>query len=164
LYELFYPIDNKEFSPKDDSRISSEIAELYGKGWSLREIAREYGCSKTRVRSRLLKEGHEPRDMYAQVTHDRKVSAGKQGALPYFGFCYFDGRIVPDPREFPTLQLIHRRWKERKTIHQITIELNRAKIPSRKGKAWSWVAVQNIVNRFREKKIILHKGGHYEFG
>lgn len=149
---------------KDDGRISSEMADLYGKGWSLREIARECGCSKTRVRSCLLKEGHEPRETRAQATHDRKVGGGKQGALPYFGFCYFDGGIVPDPREFPALQLIHRRWKEQRTIHQITLELNRTKIPSRKGKIWSWAAVQNIVNRFKDRKVILHKGGRYEFG
>lgn len=163
MYELFYPIDTKEFSFKNDIRISSELAALYVKGWSLREIARESGCSKNGVRSRLLKGGHELRDPFPQATSHRGLSGGKQGALPYYGFCYFEGQIVRDPREFPTLKMIHGDWKKKLTIHQITQRLIRAKRLSRTGKQWSWAAVSNIVARFEQQIIILHKGGKYEF-
>ena len=86
------------------------------------------------------------RESIAQPTSRRGL--GKQGALPYYGFCYSEGQIVRDPKEFPVLKLIHRLWQEEKAIHQITQELNRQKIPSRKGRRWSWAAVRNIVRRF----------------
>lgn len=162
LYEHLYPIDTKTFFLKEPSRISPETAVLYRKGWSLRDIAHELGCSKGKVRSDLKKAGVELRESVAQATPDRQ-SGGKQHALPYYGFCYFEGRITPDTREFPVLKLIHRLWKEQKTIHQITQELNRSKTPSRKGKQWSWAAVQNIVKRFEQGTVTLHRGGRYEF-
>lgn len=163
MYELFYPIDTKEFYFKNDTRISSEVTNLYEQGWSLREIARENGCSKNKIRSSLVKAGLEMRDRVPQATSRRGLSGGKQGALPYYGFCYFEGKIVRDPHEFPTLQLIHNGWKKKQTIHQITQQLNQAKRPSRTGKAWSWAAVSNIVARFEKGIVILHKGGKYEF-
>lgn len=146
LYELFYPIDTIQFSLKARVPISPEAVDLYRKGWSLRDIAREYGCSKGKVMLALRKAGVPLRESIALPTSRRGV--GKQGVLPYYGFCYSEGRIVRDPKEFPTLKLIHRLWKDKKTIHQITVALNRARIPSRKGKRWSWAAVRNIVERF----------------
>ncbi len=163
MYELFYPIDTKEFSLKNEVRITCELAVLYQKGWSLRDIARETGCSKNKVRSSLLKSGLELRDQFPQATFARGMSGGKQGALPYYGFCYFEGEIVRDPREFPTLQLIHKSWKKKQTTHQITQQLNQANLPSRTGKVWSWAAVSNIVTRFEQQIVILQKGGRYEF-
>ena len=119
LSERLYPIDCKAFSLKESDRISAEGAVLYQKGWSLRDIGRELGCSKNKVRAELQKAGQKIREGTIQATHNRKTNAGKQGALPYFGFCYFEGRIVADPREFPTLKLIHRLWKQEKTIHLV---------------------------------------------
>jgi hypothetical protein len=163
LYEHFYPVDSKRLFFKNDFRISSDLADLYKKGWSLRDIALEVGCSKNKVRSSVLKTGLELRKPHAQVTAKRGKNGGKQGALPFYGFCYFEGEIVRDPREFPILQLIHRCWKKDQTIHMITQELNRARRPSRTGKKWSWAAVQNIIERFKSKKVILKAGGKYEF-
>ena len=34
---------------------------------------------------------------------------------------------------------------------------------SRKGRQWSWAAVQNIVKRFEQKKVVILKGGRFEF-
>ncbi len=162
LSERLYPIDTKDFSGIKQRRISPEMIALYRKGWSLRDIAREYGFSKNKVNADLRRAGVILRENITEATPHRK-SGGKQAALPYFGFCYFEGKIAPDTREFPTLKLIHRMWKNRKTIHQITLELNRTKIPSRKGREWSWAAVQNIVKRFEQKTVVLHPGGRYEF-
>src|SRR6266404_1733505 len=89
LSERLYPIDNKSFFIKEPVRISSEGLALYQKGWSLRDIARECGCSKTKVYADLRKAGIEPRKNVVQATPQRKMNGGKQGALPYFGFCYF---------------------------------------------------------------------------
>lgn len=164
MSELLYPIDSIEFSLKDPTRINPETAEFYRNGRSLGDIARELGCSKSKVRNDLKKAGVQVRKSLSHPTHRRKTNSGKQKALPYYGFCYFEGKIVPDPREFPTLTLINRLLKEKKTTHQITLELNSRKIKSRMGREWSWAAVQNIIDRFKKKKVILHGRGRFEFG
>lgn len=161
LSERLYPIDTKAFILKESNRISPEIVDLYKKGWSLRDIAREYGCSRHKVYSQVKKAGVKLRENSAQATPNRKNGV-KQNVLPYYGFCYFEGRITPDPREFPALKLIHRLWKDQRTIHQITLELNRVKIPSRQRKQWSWAAVKNIVQRFEQGIVTLHGGSRYK--
>ena len=55
---------------------------------------------------------------------------------------------MKDPHEYPTLVLIYELWKQKKTIHQITKELNERGILSRTRRTWSWAAVQNIIKRF----------------
>lgn len=124
----------------------------------------KFGWTKTQIRRELQRLGIKPRERQNLATGVRALMPGKRGALPYFGFCNFEGRIVKGPREFPILQVIHRHWSRGKTIHQINLELNNAKILSRTGKQWSWAAIQNIVKRFEAKKIILSNGGKYELG
>lgn len=163
----FIPLISHRFILIIKTRISAAdaktIAEKYENGCSLRDIAFLFGFSKNKVRSEVKRNGLELRSRRPQATHQRSLKSGKQSALPYYGFCYFEGKIVKDPREFPVLQMIHRYWSQGKTIHQINLELNRAKILSRTGKVWSWAAIQNLVIRFETKKVILHKGGKYEF-
>lgn len=167
ISERIYPVDFKQHFFETRNRISLEdaksIAEKYENGCSLRDLAKQFGYSKSKIRSTLKRQGLKPRVGMAQATPKRSIKSGKQGTLPYYGFCYFEGQIVKDPREYPTLQLIHRHWSQGKSIHQINLELNRAKVLSRKGKTWSWAALQNIVVRFETKKVILSKGGKYEF-
>lgn len=167
LSELVHQLDFTPFFPKIKNRISAadekNIADMYEKGLSLREIALQFGYSKNRVRSKVRRLGLKLRNQRPQATHLRSLKSGKQSARPYYGFCYFEGEIVKDPREFPVLQMIHRFWSCGKSIHQINLELNRARILSRTGKTWSWAAIQNIVARFKTKKVVLLKGGKYEF-
>lgn len=156
-------VDIIQFSPQGDPRISEKAVEEYQKGQSIADIAKVLGRSKSFVKLRLERAGIEPREKLSQTTHMRRIKRGKQGARPYYGFCYLEGEIVKDPREFPTLVLIHERWVSKKTIHEIVKELNRKAIPSRKGKSWSWAALQNIVARFEDGHLKLSKGGKYEF-
>lgn len=128
----------------------------------MRDIADLFGCSKGKIRNHLTKSGHEPRDFSAKAARNARLKRGKTNARPYFGFCYLEGEIVKDPREFPTLQLIHRYWRQGKSAHYIRIELDQAKSRSRLSKAWSWIAIQNILERFENKNIVLSKGGKYE--
>lgn len=104
--------------------------------------------SKNFVRACLFKEGIKLRNKYAEAMELRRHKRGKQGARLYYGFCYLEGEIVKDPREYPTLVLIHKLLKDRYTIHQIVKELNRRNLASRTGRRWSWASVKNIVNRF----------------
>jgi len=104
-----------------------------------------------------------PRPKHTQGNQVWRSSRGKQAARPYYGFTYFEGVIVIESREFPTLKIVHERWKEDKTIHEIVKELNRKRIPSRKGKRWSWAALQNIIKRFETGKIKIFEGDKYEY-
>lgn len=168
ISERIYPIDFIEHYFKNRNRISSGdakiIAEKYENGCSLRDLAKLYGYSKNKVRSILRCQGIRPRMGLTQATYERSLKSGKQGALPYYGFCYFEGQIVKDPREFPILQIIHRHWCRERSIHQITLELNRTKVLSRKGRTWSWAAIKNIVTRFENRHVNLSEGGEFEFG
>ncbi len=167
ISERIYPVDFKQHFFETRNRISQDdakiVAKKYENGSSLRDLANLFRYSKSKIRSTLKRQGLKPRVGIAEATHKRSLKSGKQGTLPYYGFCYFEGQIVKDPREFPILQMIHRLWSQRKSIHQINLELNRAKVLSRKGKTWSWAAIQNIVVRFETKKVILSKEGKYEF-
>lgn len=129
-------------------RFSKIIVAEYQKGLSLSEIATKLNKSKWFVRSCLSKEGIKLRNKYAEAMALRKLKRVKQGARPYYGFCYFEGEIVKDPREYLTLVLIHDLWKEGKTIHRIVKELHDRSLTSRTGRKWSWAAVSNIVTRF----------------
>jgi hypothetical protein len=86
---------------------------------------------------------------------------GKVQARPPFGFCFLDGEITKDTREYPVLTLIHSRWKSGQNANSITAFLNARGIRSRLGKEWSWRAVRNIVQRFEQNKIVIN-GGTYE--
>ncbi|WP_041577901.1 recombinase family protein [Bdellovibrio bacteriovorus] len=163
ISERLYPIDTIKIFFKEDPLISQKVIESYQNGQSIADIAKLIGRSKSFVRLRLERAGIEPREKLSQATHVRQIKRGKQGARPYYGFCYLEGEIVKDPREFPTLVLIHERWASKKTTHEIVKELNRKAIPSRKGKSWSWAALQNIVTRFEEGHLKISKGGKYEF-
>lgn len=139
------------------------IAEKYKSGSSLGQIAKLLGYSKCKIRSELRKAKVIIRSSITQETNQRSINSFKQNALPYYGFCYFEGQISKDPKEFPVLMKIHMMWSQGRNAHDITKALNQEKILSRKGKSWSWAAVKNILNRFNEKKIILTKDGNYEF-
>lgn len=104
---------------------------------SLRYISNQLGMSKSGLRFTLLRAGQELGSRAPKVTHKRSLKSGKQVTLPYDSFCYFEGKVVKDPREFPNPQKIHRLWGQGRTKHQINLELNRAKLLSRTGKTWS---------------------------
>lgn len=167
LDKRFQLLDFKPYSFSHRNRISSEthilIAEKYKSGCSLGQIAKLLGCSKSKVRSALRKADVIIRPSVTQETNLRSLTSFKQSALPYYGFCYFEGQISKDPKEYPVLLKIQLMWSQGRNAHDITKALNQAKLLSRKGKSWSWAAVNNILNRFNEKKIILTKDGKYEF-
>lgn len=129
---------------------------------SLGDISKLLGFSKNKIRNILLKQGIILRSVSNQVNRKCKIKSGKMAVWPYFGFCYFQGKIIKEPKEYPTLQLIYRFWNEGKTNHEITLNLNKAKIPTRTGKSWSWSTIKYIVNRFENEIIVPSKGGQLE--
>ncbi len=162
ISELLYPIDFRPYSFRRRTRISSKdvktIVEMYQNGCSLTDVAKLVRRSKDRVRNELLRNGIEPRGRMTRARDSHSLKSAKPSARLHYGFCYFEGHIVKDPREYPTLKLIHHHWVNGKTVQGIRVELNRAKIPSRSCKRWSWAAVKSVVDRFKDKTVVLQKG------
>lgn len=143
--------------------LSDEFAHLYRKGCSLPEIAKQTGRSKDMVRSALLRAGIDLRPKVALPVHMTWREPGKRNIRPYYGFCYFQGRVVPDPREYENLLLIHRLWKAKTNPNRIATLLNTKKIPARNASTWNRNSVVLVLQRF-EQAIISIKGEKYELG
>lgn len=166
ISEPLYPIDfiahNFETRNKISEKDTKEILTKYQNGLSLKELSNIFGRSKSKIRKELIKHGITLRTNKAQATPLRPLKPERQGALPYFGFCYFQGKIIKDPREYPTLEVIYKYWKQGLSIHQINKELNHKKILSRTNKNWCWASIKKVVTRFESQKIIYSKGGSLE--
>lgn len=155
-------LDSIEFIIKAKPDFSMEIAEKYQNGYSVGELAKLYRCSKHKVLKDLKQRGVNTRPQVVFTTLEARRNKCKGGSKPYYGFCYFEGKLTKQPIEFPVLLKIHQLWVQERTVHQINLELNKLKIKSREGKKWSWAAIRNIVNRFKNKIVILKETGEFE--
>jgi hypothetical protein len=138
--------------------IFAETKPLYTKGFSLREIELRTGIPKTVVRRELIRGGVSLRPTRMELKAEGWRKAGKSNVKPPFGFCYLEGRIVRNPKEYPVLHMIHQRWKAGLPANSIATWLNGKKVPSPMGKKWSWNSVVNVINRFKNGTIILNRG------
>jgi Trp operon repressor len=135
--------------------INHEIANLYKRNLSLRDIAKELNLSKTTIRKHLLKEGVLLRPKDPTPAQVKCWRIRKTKAPPPFGYCYFQGELVKNPIEYDALLKIHRQWKSGMNANEITRYLNAKKIKPRKAKEWHNKAVKKIVARFESKKIVI---------
>jgi len=151
--EQSYYHDITEFFVLVKEGIFAKVAPLYEKGLSLSEISAETKIPKTTVRSALINGGIRLRQKENSSHVKNWQRRGKKGALPPYGFCYFQGEIVPHPKEYKTLLVIRKLWQKGMNSNAIATELNRQRIPSRMAKAWSWNAVKNIVDRLKNNQL-----------
>ena len=161
LPELFQAHVILDILCADTEAISETFVELYKKGLSLRDIAKHTGKCKTMVRSHLLKAGIDLRPKEPTSVHQSWREPGKQRIRPYYGFCYFQGKVVPDPREYDNLLLIHRLWRQGNNPNRIADTLNKKKVLGRKSAGWNRNSVVLVLKRF-EQGIISIKGDQYE--
>lgn len=158
---LANPHDIIQFSYLEKQALLPEVARLYKKGLSLRDIAKHCDISKTAVRSELLKGGIPLREPTGELKFTNWTKKGKTSSKPPFGFCYFEGQVTKHPKEYPILQLIYKRWNLGANANSIADQLNDKKIHSPMNKEWSWNSVKNIIDRFKNKKIF-NKDGKLE--
>ena len=154
--------DTIEFFALVRERIYDQVAPLYDDGWSLRDIEAHTGIAKTNVRKALLDNGVRLRGNTSTAKFDLRKSKSKQAALPIYGFHYFQGKIVPHPKEHEVLLFIIKQWQKGDNANVIFKKLNSKGYPSRKGKEWSWNAVQNILDRLNKKRIVVVEGRRCE--
>jgi hypothetical protein len=152
-----------ELFKAESNRITEDFAELYRKGLSLADIAKQTGKAKTTVRENLIRNGIVLRPKASLPFSEAVRLTGKGKIRPYYGFCYFQGQVIPDPREFESLMLIHRLWKLGANPNRIADSLNEKKIPARNAPKWNRNSIVNILKRFESKQITLTKDGKYEF-
>jgi hypothetical protein len=157
-----YYHDTTEFFVLVREVIFDKVAPLYEEGWSLRDIQAHTGLAKTTIRKALLENGVSLRENKTTSHLKSKSSVGKRAALPPYGFCYFQGKVVPHPKEHDVLLQIYRHWKEGDNANVIFKILNGKRIPSRMAKEWSWNAVQNILDRLNKKQIVVIGGRRCE--
>ncbi len=90
-----------------------------------------------------------------------KAEGGKTNIRPPYGFCYFQGQVLPDQNEYENLILICRLWKADTNPNRISDLLNKKKAAPRIAKFWNRNSVVNILTRFEQKQIVL-EGGELE--
>jgi hypothetical protein len=159
---LANPHDFISFSYLEKQAAIPEMARLYKKGLSLRDISARLEIPKTVVRSELLRTGISLRASSKDLNSNPKRPKGKLATKPPYGFCYFEGEITKHPKEYPVLQSIHKQWKLGVNANSIAEKLNEKRIPSPMNKEWSWNSVKNIIDRFNAKKIIQSGDGKLE--
>ena len=150
-----------ELSSFDPQVISETFAQLYNKGLSLKDISQQTGKAKSVVRENLARAGIELRSNVAIPISKMTAERGKTNIRPAYGFCYFQGQIVPDQNEYENLMLIYRLWIADTNPNRILDLLNEKKVAPRIAKFWNRNSIVNIITRFEQKQIVL-KGGQLE--
>ena len=162
LPELLQPHKTIELSSIRQQLISDELVKMYQSGMSLADLAKQTGIAQTTIRARLIKSGIEMRPKFSIPFEQARRKTGKRNILPYYGFCYFQGRVVPNPKEYDHLMKVYNLWKMRMNPNAIAKHLNSKKIPPRSATNWNRNSIVNIINRF-EKRLIVFKNGQLEF-
>lgn len=79
----------------------------------------------------------------------------KSGAPPPYGYCYLEGRLQKDPREYPILQMIEKQRQFGRTPTDTARLLQGNGYKTRHGKDWTQAHVFNIVQKLKNKLINL---------
>lgn len=161
LPELSQPHRIIQHSLGRNYAISDEIVRLYQKGLSIRDIRKQTGKAISTIRGILVRKGIELRPKISIPASSSWKSVGKRNIRPPYGFCYFQGQVVPDQHEYENLLLIHRLWQESVNPNAIADKLNAKKIRPRSAATWNRNSVVNILERFKSKTIVI-KGETYE--
>lgn len=148
-------------SQRQRQRVSEDFAALYQKGLSISDIAEQTGKPKSTIRDALLRAGITLRTAVSQPATQSWKGDGKGSQRPPYGFCYFQGEVVPDQREYKNLLLIHRLWTEGVNPNAIADRLTSLKVPARNAPEWNRNSVLNILKRFENKSIVI-TGDRYE--
>lgn len=152
IYHPGQPHDIIQVRFKDTHAFSKECVDLYQKGVSLNEIARIVGRSKSKVRRVLHSHGHWTGVKISEGVYASWRKTGRTRAQPHFGYTYYMGQLVEEPREQQILALIRRLAAEGMNITSIANYLNAHGMRPRRAKRWHRNSILKILNRFIESK------------
>lgn len=144
------PLDFIEFLPKTSTAIYEIVAPLYKKGLSITDIADQTGLKRTSIWSSLRAYKEELRPQTPVPFDKWRKRTGKVNARPPYGFSFFQGEIIKDPKEYPILQLIQSLWRQGMSISSIMLKLDERGSKSRMNKAWSYNVIKSIIKRSKD--------------
>lgn len=136
------------------SRSYSNLKALYEQGYSIREIASQLNLGFATVQRQLVKQRVTLRANKSVKFLENQRQTFKNSAPPPYGFCYLDGRLQKDPREYPILQIIERQRQTGSTPTEIARYLDGRKYKTRHGKPWRQAHVFNIIQRLKITKSV----------
>lgn len=131
---------------------------LYLEGLSITDIALRTGFKRTSIWKALktYRDGLQPKK---EVPYARwRQGHRRTGARPPFGFSLLEGEVVRDPKEYPTLLLIHKLWTTGSAIMSILQALSDKKLKSRTGRDWSYGVIKSIGKRIDAKDLVMKAG------
>lgn len=146
------PLDIIEFFAKGSTRIIEIVGPLYEKGLSITDIAEQTGVKRYSIWKALKIHRKSLRSQDPVPFERRRHGRGKMKARPPFGFCYFQGEVIKDPKEYPTLILIQNLWKQGTSISSIVRHLDGKRFASRMGKPWSYNVIKATIRRLESKQ------------
>ena len=147
-----------EFFQKSEPRIIDIIAPLHTEGLSIADIERQTGLKRTSI-WKALKAHEQSLSPKKSVPCARWRKGHKRtGARPPYGFCFLQGELVRDPKEYPTLLLVNNLWTRGSDIMSILSTLSDRGLKSRTGKEWTYGVIKSIVQRMESGAIVLQSG------
>lgn len=146
------------FERKDFNYQFSLFAPLYEKGLSVSSISDQTGYALSTIHNCLKKGGLTLRSSTKGNLSDKKRQHFKKFGPPPYGYCYLDGQLTKDPREYPVLQIISQQWALKKSLVDIAAYLNSKKLKTRSLKIWRPPIILKIVNRLEEESLNQSKG------
>ena len=143
-----------ELFEKPSSRIYEIIRPLQAQSLSISEISLKTGIKRTAIWDTLKKfEKPVKRSDPSRYARWRKGHQ-RTGARPPYGFSILEGDVVPEPKEYSTLLVIYRLWKQGAERMDILLRLEELGLKSRTGRAWSYGVIRLILERFVSLAIV----------
>jgi hypothetical protein len=108
----YFQHDFIEFFQNSPERIFAVCAPFYLQGRSLKEIVDLTGFPYSTIRSQLVAGGLTLRTNKSVSSSEILRQRFKNSAPPPYGYCYLEGRLQKDPREYPILQIIDQQRRQ----------------------------------------------------
>lgn len=120
---------------------------LFQSGMTLKEISLQTGVPKTSIRNAFVKKGVIQDGNPKKTKLARKNAERKTGGVARYGYCWLNGKLVLDPKEYKIVQLILKLSQKGRSVREISNHLNDSDYPTRHGKPWGASAVQSILKQ-----------------
>ncbi len=131
------------------SQENPDLRAFYELGHSIHEIADRLNLPYSTARAQLVKQGVTLRPKKSVSFLKNQRHTFKSSAPPPYGFCYLDGRLQKDSREYPTLQIIEKQRQLGRSPTEIARFLSGKSYKTHHGKTWRQAHVFNIIQRLK---------------
>jgi len=156
-YEQPQTHDYIDFPSLSIDGISSRAAEFYASGLSLAQVSKQLNKSKSFIRKTLLEAGVALRASKDILEEGKPRTHSHHTGNTPFGYRCLRGRLIMDAREIKIVQLVLNFWTAGQSYSAIAKHLNNQGIKNRKATPWDHSLVRSIVERHKEKPLVLEE-------